>query len=485
MNAATRNRYKVTAVVFALVATGAMAAGQIPKSERDRSIAIVHATVIDGTGAAARPNQTVVIMNDRITAVGAFGGVSVSPSARTIDATGRFLIPGLWDAHVHTRYQGIDHLRLLVAHGITSARNMSGPPEHLSELLAWREQIQKGERIGPHLLTAGPILDGPGTIRPTNLAVKNAEEAREAVRRMKRDGADFVKVVDLLSRDAYFAIASEAKAQRLPFVGHVPVDISPGEASDAGQRTIEHLDAILWASSTQEDEIKRWLQSRSRTGAPAPYPLSAQFLFESFSVSKLEALANRLKENQTSVVPTLSLYWSRRDQRSDDSTVASADRLRYVPPRYVELWKQRQPPISDEQQRLQLEQCLAVVGELHKKGVTILAGTDVGVSYQLPGFALHDELNLLVKAGLSNMEALQAATINPARTFNLRDQGTIQPGMRADLVLLDANPLVAIENTRKLRAVVTGGRVFERQELDAMLADIERTASQWSGTPTP
>jgi imidazolonepropionase-like amidohydrolase len=184
-------------------------------------------------------------------------------------------------------------------------------------------------------------------------------------------------------------------------------------------------------------------------------------------------------------VPTLSLYWSRSDQHSDHSTVASADRLRYVPAGYVELWKGRQPPVSDEQQRLQLEHCLAVVRELHKKGVTILAGTDVGVSYQLPGFALHDELSLLVKAGLSNMEALQAATVNPARTFNLMDQGAIQPGMRADLVLLDANPLETIENTRKIRAVVAAGRMLERFELDAMLADIEKTASRWSGTPTP
>jgi hypothetical protein len=447
-------------------------------------VAFVHATVIDGTQVAARANQTVLVSGDRITAVGAFGKVAIPQGARIVDATGRFLIPGLWDAHIHTRYEGIDHLRLLVANGITSARNMSGPPEHLRELLAWREQIKKGERVGPRLLTAGPILDGPPSIRPTNFVVNNADEGRQAVRRMKGEGADFVKVVDLLSRDSYFAIAAEAKAQGLPFVGHVPVDISPSEASDAGQRSIEHLDAILWASSTEAEQIRRRLQARPRTGVPEPYPLSAKFLFESFSLTKLEALADRLRKNGTSVVPTLSLYWGRFDQRSAHSIVAGADRLRYVPARYLALWKQRQPPVSDEDQRLRLEHCLMVVRELHKRGVTILAGTDVGVSYQLPGFSLHDELSLLVKAGFSTMEALQAATIDPARAFGFIDQGTIEPGMRADFVLLDSNPLEDIDNTQKLRTVVAAGRLFERKELDVMLSEIQRAASQWTGTPT-
>src|SRR5215469_16019749 len=447
-------------------------------------VAFVRATVIDGTGAAARPNQTVLFSGHRITAVGPSDKVVIPLGAHTIDATGRFLIPGLWDAHIHTRYEGIDHLRLLVVNGITSARNMSGPPEHLRELLAWREQIGKGERVGPRLLTAGPILDGPPSIRPTNVVINNADEARQAVRRMKADGADFVKVVDLLSRDSYVAIANEAKAQGLPFVGHVPVDISPSEASDAGQRSIEHLDAILWASSTQEEEIRRRLQARPRTGAPAPYPVTARLLFDSFSVAKLGALADRLKKNQTSVVPTLSLYWGRFDQRSDHSTVAGTDRLRYIPAAYLELWKRRQPPASDEDQRLQLADCLMAVGELHRRGVTILAGTDVGVSFQLPGFSLHDELSLLVKAGLSTMEALQAATLNPARAFELMDQGTIAPGMRADLVLLDSNPLENIDNTRKIQTVVAAGRVFERKELATILSDVQRASSQWAGTPT-
>jgi imidazolonepropionase-like amidohydrolase len=386
----------------------------------------------------------------------------------------------LWDAHVHTRYEGIDHFRLLVANGITSARNMSAPWDYLPNILAAREQIARGDRVGPRLLTAGPVLDGPGARRSTNAVINNADEARQAVRRVKREGGDFVKVYDLLSRESFFAIAAEAKAQGLPFVGHLPYAVKVEEASDAGLRSIEHMDGILWASSNREDEIRRLSQESHPPTRPA-----AAFLHDSFSVAKLRALADRLKKNQTIVVPTLSNYWSRFEPRTEHSVLATADRLRYVPAGYADFWKGLgEPPRGDEDTRLLFEQSLIAVRELHMAGVTILPGTDVGVPFQVPGFSLHDELSLLVKAGLSTMEALQSATRNPARAFNLTDQGTIAPGMRADLVLLDSNPLENIDNTRKIRTVVAGGRVFERKELDTMLSDIQSAASHWTGAPT-
>jgi hypothetical protein len=212
--------------------------------------------------------------------------------------------------------------------------------------------------------------------------------------------------------------------------------------------------------------------------------VSPTLVRDSFSMDKFRALAERLKRNQTVIVPTLSLYRNRFEHRSEQSVVTAPDRLQYVPAAYIQLWKRQRGPTTEEEARLQFEQCLMVVRELHKAGVTILAGTDVGTSYQLPGFSLHDELSLLVKAGLSEMEALEAATRNPARAFQLTDRGTIEPGMRADLVLLDSNPLENIENTRKIRTVVAAGRVFDRKKLDMMLVEIRRAASQWTGTPT-
>jgi hypothetical protein len=481
----------VTAWVCATVITKSVAA----QTDRRATIAFEHVTVIDGTGAAAKPNQSVVVSGDRVAAVGPTTKVRIPPGARRINATGRFLIPGLWDAHVHTRYEGIDHFRLLIANGITSTRNMSAPWDYLPEILAAREQIAKGDRIGPRLLTAGPVLDGPGARRATSAVVNNADEARQAVRRVKREGADFVKVYDLLSRDSFFAIAAEARTQALPVAGLLPYAVNAKEASDAGLRSIEHMDGVLWASSTREDEIRRMSQegypnsgsptTGSRSSPASSRPVSAAFLRDSFSAAKLTAVADGLKKNQTVVVPTLSNYWSRFENRSEHSVVAASDRLRYVPAGYADFWRGLgAPPRGDEEARVLFEQSLMAVRELHTAGVAILPGTDVGVPFQVPGFSLHDELSLLVKAGLSEMEVLQAATRNPARAFNLADQGTIETGMRADLLLLDANPLENIDNTRKIRMVVARGRVFDRNELDAMLEDIHTAARQWAGTPT-
>jgi len=409
--------------------------------------------------------------------------VHLPDGARTIDATGRFLIPGLWDAHVHTRYEGIDHLRLLVAHGITSARNMSGPWEHLAQVREWKDQISKGARVGPRIVTAGPILDGPGPGRSTSRVVINhPDEGRLAVRRIKREGADFVKVYNLLSRETFDAIANEAKGQQLPIAGHVPIALSPIDVSDAGLRFIEHLDAIAWASSDREEEVRARLQDwRSE---PRTSPIIGAALAESFSTAKLALVAERLKANHTSVVPTLSLSWNRFERRGQRALVRSAERVQYVPRAYANAWGQEQSPYTAEDDRQQLELSLRIVRELHQAGINILAGTDVGTSFQIPGPSLHDELGLLVEAGLSPGAALLTATRNPARAMGLTDQGTIDPGMRADLVLLDANPLDDIDNVRKIRAVVAGGRVFERAELDAMLADIRLAANKWIGSPT-
>jgi len=293
---------------------------------------------------------------------------------------------------------------------------------------------------------------------------------------MKSDGANFVKVYNLLSRESFFAIAEEAREQNLPVAGHVPFSIGADEASNAGQRSIEHLDAILFSSSDREEEFRHLVKDwRPQGSQPVPFPVSAGLLFDSFNVDKLRALADRLKRNHTSVVPMLAVYWNRLER-------PSIDYLRYVPNAYAEEWNRMPLLTSRDDARLQFEQCLTVVRELHKAGVRILAGTDAAL--HVPGFILHDELSLLVKAGLSQMEALQAATRNPARALDLTDQGTIEPGMRADLVLLDASPLENIDNVRKIRIVVAGGRVFERHELDAMLADIQKAASHWAGTPT-
>ena len=477
MRIAPCKRHFITVcLVFAAIAW--LGRGALAQNHDTFSLALTHVTVIDGTGAAPRPNQTVLLSADRIVTVGPSTKVRIPNGTRTIDGGRRFLIPGLWDAHVHTRYAGIDHLRLFIATGITSVRNMSAPWEHLAEVREWRRDIEAGRRIGPRLLTAGPVFDGPGTVRQTNLTINNAEEARDAVRRARRAGADFIKVYNLLSPESFTAIAAEANAQGLPFVGHVPLVIDTSAAVAAGQHTLEHIEVVALGASDRETELRKKAAGWRPSPAVRAGPFDVREIVDSFSPEKLRSLAALLGRMGAALVPTLV---SARNRFDPPIPPAGAQ---YVPAAYLDVWKQAPPSGSTAADRLLYEHVEKLLRGLDAEGVTILAGTDGGTPFQVSGFSLHEELSLLVKAGLSEMKALQAATRDPARVFHLPAQGTIEPGKRADLVLLDANPLENIANTRKIRLVVAAGRVFDRSDLDAMLADIQKNAREWTGTPT-
>lgn len=232
------------------------------------SLAVVHVDVIDGTGAPIRRDQTVVISSGRITAIGEAGRTSVAPTARKIDATGKYLIPGLWDLHVHTRYDGIDHLRLFIANGVTTVRDMGGPSEHFDLLKQWRQEIARGNRIGPRIVAAGALIDGPGSELDFSTIVRGRDEGRATVRRLKESGADFVKVYDLLDRDSFFAIVDEARVQKLPIAGHPPLAVGLRATSEAGVLSVEHMPRVILASSDREDDI----MSRAANLGPAEVP---------------------------------------------------------------------------------------------------------------------------------------------------------------------------------------------------------------------
>jgi imidazolonepropionase-like amidohydrolase len=456
----TRSKHLVMAVLLPLVTLSETAAQDFTAQG---AFALTHVAVIDGTGAALKLDQTVVVAQGRITAVGSSASVSVPEGIRVLNAPGKFLIPGLWDLHVHTRYQGIDHLRLSITNGITSVRDMGGPWQHLSEIQQWRDEIAKGERMGPRIWAAGPLLDGPESQWSHAAKIANAEEGRQTVRRLKSEGADFVKVYDLLSRDSFFAIADEAKLQGLTFVGHVPLSISVLEAADAGQRSIEHLQSIVFELAGGKPEKVKSIDISGR---------------------QAQAIISAMRKNHTAFVPTFSLYSTRAGAGRNDPSVVAADRLRYIPSQYRTEWTSTRPVTPAEVNDAILDKGSELTRALHAQGVEILAGTDVVKPFFVPGFGLQDELPLLVKAGLSEMESLQAATRGPARFMGIKDLGTVEPGMLADLVLLDANPLLKIENTRKIRAVVSAGRLLGRREMDDILNDVELSARAWKGTPT-
>ena len=397
------------ATLLSLVASNVYA--QPPRAAQPR-LAIVNVAVIDATGSEVQHHKTVLIAGDHIDAI-VKAKAPVPKGSRIIRGDGRFLIPGLWDMHVHLTERD---LPILVAYGVTGVRDMGNV---LADVDVWRGKIAAGGVVGPHILRVGPILNGM-EYGPVQLAIENEVQARTAVRALKKAGVDAIKVHLALPRDAYFALADEAKKQSIPFVGHVPQSVTPLEASNAGQASLEHIQTIF-------------------EGQSPPKPDSEPQLFAAFA------------KNGTAYDPTLVAYRGSTEPQNVDPEL-----LR----KYPDLIAGRKQFFA---------RFLELVGVMNREHVTLLAGTDLSTNFKWvsPGASLHDELELLVAAGLSPMEALQTATRNPGRFLHI-DAGTIDVGKRADLVLLDANPLDDIHNTRKIRAVVLDGKLLDRSRLDSL-----------------
>ncbi len=417
------------------------------------TLAITNVSLIDAKRTPTGSERTVVIVGERIAAIGGTGEVEIPRNARIVEGRGKFLIPGLWDMHTHVLWEpGVreSFLPLLIANGITGIRDMGGT---LDVLVAVREDIEAGRLLSPRIVAAGPFLHGPIEIDPrAGLAIGSPEEARRAVDSLAEHGVDFIKVYTTLSRDAFFAVIDQANRYGLPVAGHVPFEVSDAEASDAGMKSIEHM--------------------RSETGG----------FCTSRNATACEAIFDTFRRNNTWQTPTLSVRRNRA--YIDEASIAEDARLRFVPRALYNEWQARReerlrtrPPQYFADVKVQHREERWLAAELHGAGIPILAGSDAGDLYSLPGFTLHDELALLVEVGFSPMEALQAATLDAARYLDASDSlGTVAVGNLADLLLLDANPLEDIHNTTKISAVVLNGRLLDRSDLDALLARVEAAA---------
>jgi len=359
----------------------------------------------------------------------------------------------------------------------------------------WSARPDVPKIVAPGFLDGPPMLwNGPPA--PGAIAVETAEQGRYAVDALARSGFDFLKIYSSVPREAYFAIAAEARAIGIPFAGHVPEAVSPLEASEAGQRSEEHLMGILAACSTREEEVRAkrvaTMLDRNLSGEARMRELAfpdAETLDESYDEQKAKTLFETFVKNGTWLTPTLAYLEGFARARQDD--FVRDPRRKYLLKTWNEAWDPRKTFFlkdlsADDYDRLEarvralLERYKKLVGEMHRAGVRFLAGTDAnGWNPVYPGFGLHDEMRLLVESGLSPMEALQAATRNPAMYFGeLNARGTVEQGKIADLVLLDANPLDDIANTRKIAAVIMRGRYFSREALDKMLASVAERAAR-------
>ena len=444
------------------------------QSPRDSVLSIVNTTIIDVNGRPPLAHRTVVVRNGKIDDIRYSTEFKGKLPGLQVNGTGKFLIPGLWDMHVHTVFgDWFPHakeitLPLFIANGITGVRDMGS---ELDTLQQWRKEITAGTLVGPRIVMAGPMLDGPQPRFPSSIAIKTPEDGRRAVDDLKRRGVDFIKLQSLIPRDAVFAIADEAKKQEIPFVGHVPDSVRASEMSNAGQKSFEHLIGIFEGASPLEDEFLK--------GPKGPGKFLAAY--DQDRATKLFAL---LAKNRTWQCPTL--VWERGGNLIDLSDFDKDTRAKYVPAYWKDVtWKRFADQVRHEfntddlpTRRRFVDSELQVVKAMHGAGIPFLAGTDTppGV-YIFPGFSLHEELQRFVAAGFTPVEALQTATLNPARFFGRENElGTIEKGKLADMVLLDANPLDDIRNTQKIAGVVANGRYFSRADLDKMLAGVEQAA---------
>ena len=450
--------------------------------------------IVDTRNGIVLHDRSVVIEGNRIASLGPSANVVTPPGAKLIDGAGKFLIPGLWDAHIHTSDDAETRnavLPLLIANGVTGARSMAadchsqdvkrlaecGPT--IYDVNKWRQEIAAGTLVGPRLVAASYYTDGPDNLEESTIDNPGtAEHARAYARLLNDRGVDLIKVYSGMYREAYFAMAEEARSLGLEFGGHVPIKVRVSEASNAGQSTIEHSTGFLEECSADEERLRpKLVASYSR---PAEFWSVLIELAETFDDRNCPQLYEHLASNGTWHVPTLSTDGFYTGLESPRGEWRDDPNLKYVPRMEAEMWEGLERDyfegIENYKQVLQpfYRKSFEITRDTHRAGVPMMAGSDAGEFGIIWGFSLHDELQYLVEAGLTNVEALRAATLSPARYRGMEGQlGTIEEGKLADLVLLNANPLDDISNTQAIETVIANGRVFTRDDLDGIFHNVE------------
>lgn len=438
-------------------------------------------------------NMTVLVKGNRIIKVAKAVDMAPTGATRTVVGTDKYLIPGLWDAHVHLVFtKGLEAsmFRLFLAHGITSIRDTGG---QLPLVLPEREKARKDPQNAPRVMVAGPLLDGVPTVydgsTPTNphlgIGAGTVGEAEKNADEMIAAKVDLLKAYEMLTPAAFKAILAKGKAAGLPISGHVPLSMDVVEASDAGMSSMEHMRNLEFACSADWEGL---LKTRRKMLFDGQKEIGSTLRRNIHKAQRSHAVANQdatrrtevlkhLADNGTWQIPTFSImtaFSERFITRTDWQ-----QSFTFLPSKIRNAWTKnsvafaRNTPV-DPASKAYAQWMFEMVGHMQKAGVEIMAGTDCPIFYLTPGYSLHEELALLVKAGMTPLEAIGAATIKPAEYFKMENElGLIQEGMFADLVLLDANPLVDIRNTLTINAVVRAGKLHDRAALDVLLTPTE------------
>lgn len=457
--------------------------------------AIVNTNIIDVELGKVDSNMSLVIQDNYILKIGKARDLNIPPNATKINGKNKFLIPGLWDMHAHTSSDSITRqvaYPLFIANGITGIRDMiadcyneeypcdkyNSPSIDISR--KWRKDVTNRNLLGPRSVLGSQRVNGPRGDSSTVLSPGTPEHGRKLVKFLKTRGIDFIKIYDEVPRDVYFAVADQAKKEHMIFAGHVPITVKASETSTAGQKSIEHCGEgnLFEECSSIEEEIRKKLIAAFDLDEPNVGQIVLEMV-RTFDSIKCDRVFDIFKENGTWFTPTLIVkegnypYYS-YDWKKDK-------RLKYLPKSEIDLWynwdaewEAMWGKWDSTSQAILRNMRFALVDKMNKKEIPMLAGSDCAAIGVFWGSSIHEELELLVQAGLSEFEAIKTATINPALFLQATDSlGSISKGKLADLLILDDNPLSDITNTQKISGVITNGRYFNRAELDSLLLSVE------------
>jgi imidazolonepropionase-like amidohydrolase len=464
--------------IFILLLIAALMSGCRSGGLKDQAVeagtvfAFVEANVVPMDSERVVENQTVIVRDGLITEIGTTSKIKIPDDATRIDGRGKYLMPGLADMHAHVQSEG--ELLLMAAHGVTTIRDMFGSPYKT----IWRDRIARGEMFGPTIYTAGPVVDGYPPDASEMAIVKTSADAERVVTEQKQRGYDFIKVYHTLSKEAYAAVLAAAKKQQIPVAGHVTNAVGLAGALRSGQKCIEHLDSYAYAMQREDSPYLR--RPTAELNGEKAFLNSIRFVDE----AKIPALVRATREAGVWNCPTLITYRDWGLTREEIKERVKLPEMRYVHPMLMAQWSpenEEEVPYSDilesnddaalMKRRVEVHKHL--VKALNDAGAGILLGTDAGTPFVIPGFSALEELELLVSAGLTPYEAIKTGTSNVAQYLDASDQfGAVAAGKRADLILLEDNPLRDISNTRRRAGVMLRGRWMPESELRRKLDEL-------------
>ncbi|HKK73971.1 MAG TPA: amidohydrolase family protein [Saprospiraceae bacterium] len=456
------------------------------------AICIENVTVIDPID-GEQAGRTVIIEGDKIIQVSPTEDLSLDEKNTIIDGSGKYLMPGLWDAHVHFAY--LEELapsmfNLFLAYGITSVRDTGGKIDFVKK---WKAAASANPTEAPRVMIAGPLLDGVPTVydgsSPTNpplgVGSQTPEDVVAKVKELDAQGVDLLKAYEMLSPDQFRAILAEAKARDLLVTGHVPLSMDVISAAEAGLNSMEHIRNLEMSMAGNWEELleqRRQLLAAGRTDMGGIlrsriHAAQRKTAIEAIDPDQETRVLEALAEHQVWQTPTLTLIraglylpFEREDWKQS---------MTYLPPAMEEQWLEGIASYTatgmNEDQKAYRNWCFAEISKIHEAGIPIMAGTDCPIFFLTPGLSLHEELWNLEQAGIPTAEVLKTGTINPARYFGMEEElGRVQEGYWADLLLLDANPLEEIRNTQRINAVIKQGKLYDRAALDEILERLDR-----------